>query len=151
MQLQFGGSTTNRAMLFLFCSLIIAVEWTFSLPPHSISMPQFSGTPRLTAKIAAQKTANKLKMENSSMKTNNNAFRQKLRPKNVLSIDNSLAKNSPPIVVPFIDCRSASKITEPLIVIGGPTGSGKSAFGIEIAKKFGGEIISADSMQIYKG
>ena len=150
MQLQFGGCTTNRAMLFLFCNLIIAVEWTFA-PPHSISMPQFSGNPRLTAKIPAQKTVNKLKMENSSMKTNNNAFRQKLRPKNVLSIDNSLAKNSPPIVVPFIDCRSASKITEPLIVIGGPTGSGKSAFGIEIAKKFGGEIISADSMQIYKG
>ena len=38
----------------------------------------------------------------------------------------------------------------PLIVIAGPTASGKTALGIEIAKKIGGEIISADSMQVYK-
>ena len=37
------------------------------------------------------------------------------------------------------------------IFIVGPTASGKTALSIEIAKKFGGEIISADSMQIYKG
>ena len=33
----------------------------------------------------------------------------------------------------------------------GPTASGKTALGVEIAKAFGGEVISADSMQIYKG
>lgn len=33
----------------------------------------------------------------------------------------------------------------------GPTASGKTALAAEIAKKFGGEVISADSMQIYKG
>lgn len=38
-----------------------------------------------------------------------------------------------------------------LIVVAGPTASGKTALGIEIAKAVGGEIISADSMQIYKG
>ncbi|MGN1418521.1 MAG: tRNA (adenosine(37)-N6)-dimethylallyltransferase MiaA [Acutalibacteraceae bacterium] len=37
-----------------------------------------------------------------------------------------------------------------VIVIAGPTASGKTALGIEIAKRVGGEIISADSMQIYK-
>ena len=37
------------------------------------------------------------------------------------------------------------------IFIVGPTASGKTALSIEIAKRFGGEIISADSMQIYKG
>ena len=37
-----------------------------------------------------------------------------------------------------------------LIVVAGPTASGKTALGIEIAKAVGGEIISADSMQIYK-
>ena len=37
-----------------------------------------------------------------------------------------------------------------LIVIVGPTASGKSALAIKVAKKFGGEIISADSRQIYK-
>lgn len=38
----------------------------------------------------------------------------------------------------------------PLIAVVGPTASGKTALGIELAKKYNGEIISADSMQIYK-
>jgi len=38
-----------------------------------------------------------------------------------------------------------------LIVIVGPTSSGKSAFAVRLAKKFNGEIISADSRQVYKG
>lgn len=38
-----------------------------------------------------------------------------------------------------------------IIAVCGPTASGKTWLGIEIAKKYGGEIISADSMQIYKG
>ncbi len=37
-----------------------------------------------------------------------------------------------------------------VIVIGGPTASGKTALSIELAKKIDGEIVSADSMQIYK-
>ena len=37
-----------------------------------------------------------------------------------------------------------------VIIICGPTGIGKTAVGIELAGKFGGEIISADSMQIYR-
>lgn len=37
-----------------------------------------------------------------------------------------------------------------VIVIGGPTASGKSKLAVELAKKINGEIISADSMQIYK-
>lgn len=39
---------------------------------------------------------------------------------------------------------------QPVIVIGGPTASGKSALAIDIAEQFGGEIINADSMQIYE-
>lgn len=35
-------------------------------------------------------------------------------------------------------------------VIGGPTASGKSKLAVELAKKINGEIVSADSMQIYK-
>ena len=38
----------------------------------------------------------------------------------------------------------------PLIVVAGPTASGKTGLSIEIAKAVNGEIISADSMQIYK-
>lgn len=38
-----------------------------------------------------------------------------------------------------------------LIVILGPTASGKSALGVRLAKKFHGIVISADSRQVYKG
>ncbi|PIR90370.1 tRNA (adenosine(37)-N6)-dimethylallyltransferase MiaA [bacterium (Candidatus Gribaldobacteria) CG07_land_8_20_14_0_80_33_18] len=38
-----------------------------------------------------------------------------------------------------------------LIVILGPTTSGKSELGVKLAKKFNGEIVSADSRQVYKG
>src|SRR5690625_4347784 len=38
-----------------------------------------------------------------------------------------------------------------VIAIVGPTASGKTKLSIEAAKKFNGEIISGDSMQIYKG
>ena len=37
-----------------------------------------------------------------------------------------------------------------VIVICGPTASGKTGLSIELAKKINGEIISCDSMQIYK-
>ena len=37
-----------------------------------------------------------------------------------------------------------------VLVIGGPTASGKTALGIQVAQKLGGEIISSDSMQIYQ-
>ena len=38
----------------------------------------------------------------------------------------------------------------PLVIIAGPTAVGKSATAVELAKQIGGEIVSADSMQIYK-
>ncbi len=38
-----------------------------------------------------------------------------------------------------------------IIVICGPTATGKSDFAVALAKKCGGEIISADSRQIYTG
>ena len=38
-----------------------------------------------------------------------------------------------------------------IIVVLGPTASGKSDLAVELAKKFNGEIISADSRQVYKG
>lgn len=39
----------------------------------------------------------------------------------------------------------------PLFVVIGPTASGKSEFAVKLAKKIGGEIISADSRQVYQG
>ena len=39
----------------------------------------------------------------------------------------------------------------PVVAVVGPTATGKTALGVALAERFGGEIISADSMQIYKG
>ncbi len=38
-----------------------------------------------------------------------------------------------------------------LIIVTGPTASGKSTLGIELAREFHGEIVSADSRQVYRG
>ena len=38
-----------------------------------------------------------------------------------------------------------------LIVILGPTACGKSGLGVTLAKKYGGEVVSADSRQVYRG
>ncbi len=47
------------------------------------------------------------------------------------------------------DCVQNKKIK--VLAIVGATASGKTALGVELAKKFDGEVISADSMQIYQG
>lgn len=39
---------------------------------------------------------------------------------------------------------------KPLIIITGPTAVGKTELSIALAKRIGGEIISADSMQVYR-
>jgi tRNA dimethylallyltransferase len=39
----------------------------------------------------------------------------------------------------------------PLLVLTGPTGSGKTALGIAVAQRLGGELIGADSVQVYRG
>lgn len=38
-----------------------------------------------------------------------------------------------------------------IIIIAGPTASGKTACAVELCRKIGGEVVSADSMQIYRG
>ena len=40
---------------------------------------------------------------------------------------------------------------DPLIVITGATASGKSAVAVHLAERLSGEIVSADSMQVYRG
>ena len=47
--------------------------------------------------------------------------------------------------------RVRDVINRPLVVIVGPTASGKTALAIRIAKAYDGEVISADSRAIYKG
>lgn len=42
-------------------------------------------------------------------------------------------------------------VDKPLVVIVGPTASGKTALAVELARQYGGEIICADSRTVYKG
>ena len=42
-------------------------------------------------------------------------------------------------------------MAEKIVVVAGPTASGKTALGIALAKELNGEIVSADSMQVYRG
>ncbi len=44
-----------------------------------------------------------------------------------------------------------ASIELPLVVIVGPTASGKTSLALDIAKRFSGEIICADSRAVYKG
>ena len=41
-------------------------------------------------------------------------------------------------------------VKRPLVVLTGPTAVGKTKLSIALAKAIGGEILSADSMQVYK-
>ena len=41
-------------------------------------------------------------------------------------------------------------MSTPLLVIGGPTGSGKSALAVQLAQTFDGEVINCDSLQVYR-
>ena len=43
------------------------------------------------------------------------------------------------------------KMKTKIIVIVGPTAVGKTALAIEVAKHFGGEVVSGDSQQVYRG
>jgi len=40
---------------------------------------------------------------------------------------------------------------QPLLVIAGPTATGKTAAAIDVARHFGGELVGADSVQVYRG
>ncbi|XAR56484.1 tRNA dimethylallyltransferase [Bertholletia excelsa] len=48
-------------------------------------------------------------------------------------------------------CSATADKKEKVIVISGPTGAGKSRLALELAKRLNGEIISADSVQVYRG
>lgn len=53
---------------------------------------------------------------------------------------------------PLLPGRPESAPAErPLIVLAGPTGSGKSALALRLARTLGGEIVNCDSVQIYRG
>lgn len=46
--------------------------------------------------------------------------------------------------------QSTTSAGIPLIVIAGPTASGKTALAVELCRRMGGEVVSADSMQVYE-
>ena len=49
-----------------------------------------------------------------------------------------------------LDSSTLAAIRPPVVVVTGPTGSGKSSLAIELAAAFEGEIVNADSMQVFR-
>ena len=47
--------------------------------------------------------------------------------------------------------NEASGQNEPIICIVGPTAVGKTSVAVELAQRFGGEVVNADSRQVYRG
>ncbi|MCA9601883.1 MAG: tRNA (adenosine(37)-N6)-dimethylallyltransferase MiaA, partial [Myxococcales bacterium] len=45
---------------------------------------------------------------------------------------------------------SVPAVSTPVLVIAGPTATGKTDAAVELALRLGGEIISADSVQVYR-
>ncbi|XP_062097009.1 tRNA dimethylallyltransferase 9 [Humulus lupulus] len=66
-----------------------------------------------------------------------------------------LLRSAPSFKLPrcrrFFTTTAALKEKEKVIVISGPTGAGKTRLALELAKRINGEIISADSVQVYRG
>ncbi len=48
-------------------------------------------------------------------------------------------------------CGNDTLMSQPLFVLVGPTASGKTRLGVALARRVGGEIVSADSRQVYRG
>ena len=46
--------------------------------------------------------------------------------------------------------EGGAAVSADILVICGPTASGKTALAVELARRFDGEVVSADSMQIYR-
>ena len=49
------------------------------------------------------------------------------------------------------DLPAKENINRPLVIIAGPTATGKTSASVELAKRLEGSVISADSMQVYRG
>lgn len=60
-------------------------------------------------------------------------------------------KSSPALMSPEIIKNQIPKLENPTLIICGPTATGKTAFAVQIARQFNGELISADSRQVYTG
>ncbi|PHH76053.1 hypothetical protein CDD80_1862 [Ophiocordyceps camponoti-rufipedis] len=58
---------------------------------------------------------------------------------------------APPTTTASSTTAARSPPTEPLIVVLGSTGTGKSDLALELASRFNGEVINADAMQLYDG
>ena len=57
-------------------------------------------------------------------------------------------RNTPAVII--IRTKPYYPILQKIIIICGPTGVGKTGFAIELARQLGGQIVGADSMQIYR-
>lgn len=66
-------------------------------------------------------------------------------------VRDDLVQHNFPSPLPLKEQKKEFHLKNRVIVIAGPTATGKSRLAFEIAKLIGGEIISADSVQVYRG
>jgi len=54
------------------------------------------------------------------------------------------------VVVEHVQKSKVERVQKPLVVLAGPTASGKTALSIQLAQQFSGEIVSCDSVAVYR-
>lgn len=50
-----------------------------------------------------------------------------------------------------VSIMATEHVCRPILFINGATGTGKSELAVSLAKRFAGEVINSDAMQLYKG
>ncbi len=103
-----------------------------------------------------RKLVNNLELQNSKFHCHCEKWSEAIAKRNDVAIPSlksltPLIRDSSLHSVPFRMTQQRKYFRNKIIVILGPTASGKSGTAIKLAKKFNGEIISADSRQIYRG
>ena len=75
---------------------------------------------------------------------------EKIQPSACSAVNNG--KGSPDTGLNTQNCSGAGSVPSkpPLVILTGPTAVGKTALSVALAKAVNGEIISADSMQVYR-
>lgn len=99
--------------------------------------------------IAADKNIKLPEEEPAAYKENADEAHELLSEEKTVQAEASLTKENPAEA----DIPAPNKVLpkKRMLAVVGPTASGKTDLAIKLAKKYNGEIVSADSMQIYKG
>ncbi|MQL88163.1 hypothetical protein Taro_020718 [Colocasia esculenta] len=137
--LAFSGLLSQSSFVLRFHPYTLLPSLPFqmglSLPLLAAGYPLMSGAVGLTTWSFRFASSTRLTLFHSNVK----------RRKPMLSLTCHCQRR------PVISCSNAEEKRNRVIVISGPTGAGKSKLALELAKRVDGEIVSADSVQVYRG